>query len=119
MTVLITGASGGLGRALALDCAGRGYDLFLTDINVDGLYKLKAGIERQYDITVRIKPCDITNDKAVDSLILFAKETGIRLDMLLNVAGIDHEGSFTEQSFEKISEILRVNIEATLRITYK
>jgi len=119
LTVLITGASGGLGRAFALECADRGFDILLTDVNEEGLEKVKKGILRQYDVRVYSKACDITDDSGVDSLIDFAKEIGIRLDMLLNVAGIDHEGGFTTQSFENIAEILRVNIEATLRMTYK
>jgi len=119
MTVLITGASGGLGRAFALECAERGCDLLLTDINAEGLERVSQGIERQYDVRIYKKPCDITNDEAVDEFIAFAKDNDVRLDMLLNVAGIDHEGGFTQRSFEKISGILRVNIEATLRMTHK
>lgn len=119
LTVLITGASGGLGRAFALECAARGFDILLTDINAEGLERIKNGILRQYDVHVYTKPCDITNDSEVNSLINYAKEAGIKLDMLLNVAGIDHEGGFTTQSLNNITEILRVNIEATLRMTYK
>lgn len=37
MFVMISGACGGLGRAMALDCAQRGYDLFLTDLSQDSL----------------------------------------------------------------------------------
>ena len=48
MTVLITGASGGLGRAFALDCAERGWDLILTDIMKPALAE-SGRIERQYD----------------------------------------------------------------------
>lgn len=119
LTVLITGASGGLGRAFALECADRGFDIFLTDINAESLVRIKNGVLRQYDVHVYTKPCDITNESEVDSLINHAKEVGIKLDMILNVAGVDHEGGFTTQSFDNIAEILRVNIEATLRMTYK
>lgn len=119
MTVLITGAAGGLGRAFALDCAARGYDLLLTDIDAAGLERVSRGIRRQYDVRVCAMPCDITDDKEVDGFIADAKEKGIRIDMLLNVAGLDYEGGFTKRSFEDIDRILRVNIEATLRVTYK
>jgi short-subunit dehydrogenase len=119
MNVLITGAAGGLGRAFAIDCAERGYDLLLTDRNENGLLLAKQGIIRQFDVIVRTKTCDITKDDEVLALMDFAKAQDIRLDMLLNVAGIDHEGGFTQRSFAQISSILRVNIEATLRMTYR
>ena len=119
MNVLITGASGGLGRAFALDCAERGYDLFLTDINEEGLLAVKQGINRQYDVIVRTKSCDITSDEDVSRLMDYMKEHDIRLDMLMNVAGIDHEGGFLQRTFRQISGIVHVNIEATLRITYR
>jgi len=117
MNVLITGASGGLGRAFALDCAERGYNVLLTDRNEAGLYTFKQGLLRQYPITVHAKSCDLTIDDEVAALMRYAEEQNFQLDMLLNVAGIDHEGGFTLRSFDQISSILRVNIEATLRIT--
>ena len=119
MTVMITGASGGLGRALALDCAGRGFDLLLTDINQAGLERVKRGIRCQYDVRIWTRACDITSDDDVDRLIAYADETGIRVDMLFNVAGLDHEGGFTQRDFGRIMAILRLNIEATLRVTHK
>ena len=119
MHCLITGASGGLGRAFALECARRGYNLLLTDIQAEGLQKAAAGIRRQYGVQVDTYSCDITEEAAVDGLIAFAKERGIALQMLYNVAGIDNEGAFMKRSFGDVSSILRVNIEATLRITHK
>jgi short-subunit dehydrogenase len=119
MTVLITGAAGGLGRAFALECAERGYDLLLTDVNAPGLERVKQGIGRLYDVNVLTQPCDITKEADVERLMAFARENGLRLDMLLNVAGLDFEGGFTQRSFESIEKIIRLNIEATLRITHK
>jgi short-subunit dehydrogenase len=119
MYAMITGAAGGLGRVFAAECAGRGYDLFLIDINERGLESVKHGLLRQYDIDIHTKACDLTCEPAVVELIAEAKAKHIRIDMLLNVAGLDHEGGFTERSFEQISGILRVNIEATLRVTYE
>jgi len=119
MTALITGAAGGLGRAFALECAERGYDLLLTDINADGLQRVSQGIKRQYDVRIYEKACDMTEGGAVDGLVAYAEGQGIRLDLLLNVAGIDHEGGFAQKSFDSISGILRLNIEATLRMTHQ
>ena len=66
--VLITGASGGLGRAFALECARRGFGLLLTDINAEGLQKAAAGIRRQFNVPVESFACDMTDDAAVEGL---------------------------------------------------
>jgi len=119
MYTLITGAAGGLGRAFAAECASRGYDLLLTDMNAAGLETVRRGLLRQYTVCVHTKTCDITRDADVGALMEYAREFNIHPTMLLNVAGIDHEGGFTQRGFEQISDILRVNIEATLRITHQ
>jgi len=119
MTVMITGAAGGLGRAFAMECAARGHDLLLTDLSAEGLGRVSQGIRRLYGVRVFEKSCDITDERAVDELIAYANGAGLRLDMLLNVAGLDREGGFLERGFGDISAILRVNVEATLRVTHR
>ena len=118
MNVLITGAAGGLGRAMAVECAKRGYDLFLTDINEQGLQAIKRGLERQYGVAAAIKSCDLTSSDSVDELISVLDGCGIRFDMLLNIAGIDFEGGFQSKEREQIVKIVSINDAATLRITH-
>ena len=69
MNVLITGAAGGLGRAMAAECARRGYRLFLTGVNADGLRCLQTGLGRQFAATAAIKACALTNPESVDALL--------------------------------------------------
>ncbi len=118
MNVFITGASGGLGRALANECGKRGYNLFLVDINADGLKSIQRGLERQFGITVTTACCDLTNDASVDALLSKIDEFGIRFDTLLNIAGVDFEGGFLERERREIVKIIALNNEATLRITH-
>ena len=118
MNVFITGASGGLGRALANECGRRGYNLFLTDWNEQGLKSIQRGIERQYGVTVTTASCDLTKDESVDTLLRKIDAVGLRFDMLLNVAGIDFEGGFLERERREIVRIISLNNEATLRITH-
>jgi len=119
MRVLITGAAGGLGRAFAIECAKRGYDLFLTDISQSGLDSIKQGLLRRFPVQVTTWQSDLTSDRDTEALFAFAKQNRQAFDMLLNVAGIDFEGGFMELSSQRILEILRLNIEATLRITHQ
>ena len=64
MHVLITGAAGGLGRALAVECARRGYRLFLTDRNAQALCHIQDGLCRQFGVQVTAVPCDLTDSAA-------------------------------------------------------
>jgi short-subunit dehydrogenase len=118
MTVLITGAGGGLGRAMALEAAQRGYDLMLTDINASSLEIFRDGLIRQYDVNVNAMPCDLTDSADVKKLFEYIQEKNIALNMLLHVAGIDFEGSFLELECDRLIDIVRVNIEGTLRVLH-
>lgn len=118
MNVFITGASGGLGRALANECGRRGYNLFLNDINEQGLKSIQRGLERQFNITVSTAACDLTSDSCVDELMRKLDAYQIRFDMLLNVAGLDFEGSFLQRDRRDISRIITLNNDATMRITH-
>jgi len=119
MNVLITGASGGLGRAMAMDCARRGYNLFLTDISVTALEAISTGIVRQYGVKVHTQACDLTKKEAVHKMLENAGEKGIEFDMLLNVAGIDCEGGFTERSADELMSMIGINVEATINLTHQ
>ncbi len=118
MNVFITGASGGLGRALANECGKRGYNLFLNDINEPGLKSIQRGLERQFGVTVTTAACDLTREESVEALLQTIDSLGIRFDMLLNVAGLDFEGGFLERERKDILRIIALNNEATLRITH-
>lgn len=118
MNVMITGAAGGLGRALAGECARRGYELFLTDINAGGLERIRDGLKRRFDTVVRVRACDLTDERDVDAMLAETDAANIRFDMLLNVAGIDYEGGFMKRGRETVVKIVTLNNAATLRITH-
>ena len=116
--VFITGATGGLGKAMAIECASRGWSLFLTDLRGDRLATLAAGLERSYSVRVRYEPADLTDADSRAALFAKMQADGLRFRGLINVAGTDHEGLFLERSPEQIIAILRLNIEATLIMTH-
>ncbi len=118
MTVCITGAAGGLGRTLANECARLGYDLFLTDINQEGLAQIRGGLIRRYGVQVTVKACDLTNKQSVDEMMAMIDQQSLRFDMLFNVAGIDYEGGFLKRNRESIVKIVDLNNAATLRMTH-
>jgi short-subunit dehydrogenase len=115
--VLITGATGGLGSAFALECARRGYDLVLTDIQPAGL-ALANYLAEKYNIKVAYYPCDLSNTEDRSRFYQHLVTEGYRFWGLLNVAGTDFEGAFAELTRDQILQILRVNIEATIDNTH-
>ena len=119
MTALITGAAGGLGRAMAWECARRGYDLFLTDICEKKLEQLKSGLSRQFNINVDSFRADLTDSREFEELMNYIDGRGYRFNMLLNIAGIDREGGFTLRQESEIIDIVRINVEATTKMTYE
>lgn len=119
MNVLITGAAGGLGRAFAVECAKRGYNLLLTDINEAGLLSIRGGLECRYGSQILVMPLDITQSAGLGELFRFAREANFRIDMLINVAGGDVEGAFLERDGEAIARLVRLNVISALDATHR
>lgn len=118
MIAFITGAAGGLGRSMACECARRGYGLYLTDISGAALENIKEGIVRRFGVSVNFKACDLTDADSVSSMLAHMDSLGIVPGMLLNIAGVDFEGSFMGREGGLINDIVQLNIAGTLRITH-
>jgi len=115
---LITGATGGLGKAFAAECAARGWDLFLTDVDEVSLRVLASALERAYGVEVAFHASDLTNLGSRSNLFEKFRTEGRRFRGLINVAGLDHEGLFMERCDDEIMAIVRLNIESTLITTH-
>jgi hypothetical protein len=116
--MMITGATGGLGKAFAAECAMRGWNLLLTDIQPTPLTHLAQGLGNLYGIDVLTHACDLSSPEARDQMWAQIDQLGIRLRGLINVAGLDYEGMFLERDTQQIRTILRVNVESTLETTH-
>ena len=116
--VLISGATGGLGRAFAVECASRGWNLFLTDLHPERLELLAAGLRRVYGVQVLWEPCDLTDPNSRSALFERISAQQLCFWALINVAGLDFEGLFHERTRQQIRTIIRLNIEGTLEMTH-
>ena len=116
--IAITGATGGLGKAFAVECASRGWSLFLTDLSAEALELLAAGLRNTYGVGVIIQSCDLTEAAARAGMIEKIHRAGLRFWGLINVAGLDYEGLFHEQTSQHIRTVIRLNIEGTLEMTH-
>lgn len=114
MTVLITGAAGGLGKAFAVECARRGWDLFLTDLDERSLKRLADGLINTYQTKVKFFSCDLTNPKNREALLASLNDVKINLSMLIHVAGVESEGSLLNQKEDSLLKITRLNVESTV-----
>jgi short-subunit dehydrogenase len=117
--VLITGAAGGLGKAFAVECASRGWDLFLTDLRKEALEELSEALIRTHGIDILCYGSDLTEHDSRQELFQFIRNNNINFWSLINVAGLDYEGTFSKRSSSQIRDILRLNIEANLEVTYE
>lgn len=114
---LITGATGGLGKAFAAECASRGWNLFLTDVREPALAVLAEGLQRMHNAEVQYHPADMTDPASRARLWEVMRERHLRFHALINVAGIDFEGPFAERSLEELSTIIRLNVESVVAMT--
>lgn len=109
---LITGASSGIGKALAAECAGRGMNLFLVSLPGDGLEGFLEKLEQQYGIQTAYLCIDLTKESAVSEVYDFARARNIQVTTLINNAGIGHAGDFHEMEVEMIREMVNLNMRA-------
>ena len=116
---LITGATGGLGKAFAYAAAKRGYALLLTGRSQEKLQTLQAELQNKYpDISTRLYAADLSDKVSRIAMMNKIREEGIRLSLLANVAGADIQKGLQEYSQEKIAFQCRVNFEAAVSLCH-
>lgn len=114
---LITGATGGLGKAFVFALAKRGYALLLTGRSKEKLLTLQAEIQKKYSqICVRVYPADLADFNSREILMEQIRAEGIFISLLANVAGADIQKGVAEYTQEKISFQCRVNFEAAVSL---
>ncbi|MDX6667831.1 MAG: hypothetical protein QOK04_1211 [Solirubrobacteraceae bacterium] len=110
-TVFITGASSGIGRALALELADRGYDLFLTARRLDALEEVRAEVAtRDPARRVEVRQLDVTDDADVAAAIAEAAEKLGRCDIVVANAGLGNSGRVGEGNMERSRLIVETNL---------
>jgi 3-oxoacyl-[acyl-carrier protein] reductase len=112
MTALVTGASGGIGSAIAKALAGQGARVALSGTREDALKSVQAEIGGE----CLILPCNLGDSAAVDALVPQAVEALGQLDILVNNAGITRDNLAMRMKDEEWSDVIRVNLEAAFRL---
>lgn len=113
--VLLTGASGGIGRATARALVERGARVLLTARNRHSLDVLRAKLGNDEDVGVFA--ADLTSSADRERLVDYAKHWKGGIDVLINNAGIGEFRSFPQQTSDRIVELIATNLEAPLQLT--
>jgi uncharacterized protein len=109
---LITGASSGIGKALAIECARRGMNLFLIALPGNGFDKFVQDLNREHTVKVDYLTLDLTESNAPHTIYDHAKKMGYNINMLFNNAGNGHVGKFEDMQTAKVEEMIHLNLRA-------
>ena len=116
MTALVTGASGGIGSAIARSLAAQGARLALSGSNSAKLRAFREELNSDYGHDHVEITCDLSNTTQVEELIPAAIDTLGKLDILVNNAGITRDNLAMRMKDEEWSDVIRINLEAAFRL---
>jgi len=108
-TVLITGASGGIGKEFAKIFASHGFNLVLVSRNEEKLRSLADELTEKYHITVRVFAADLSEPDGADKVYAFVKENNIKIDQLVNNAGAGKKGRVVDTDPETLRGLINLN----------
>jgi uncharacterized protein len=116
-TVLITGASSGIGLELAKCFAAEKCNLILTARNRDALEKLAAELRGNFGIKVEIIIADLSQPDSPQKIFTETQGRGLNVDVLVNNAGFGLHGAFSELPLRRQLEMVQVNVSALVELT--
>lgn len=116
-TTLITGASSGIGLELAREFARHGHPLIIVAPVSAELGEITKKLHADFGVPVTPIVADLTEPSAAEKIFQIVVGSGARVDVLVNNAGLGQRGKFWEIPIEKDLEMIRLNIEAVVRLT--
>lgn len=118
-TALVTGASQGLGRALAEECAGRGMNLVLVALPDTGMPEVATVLERGYGVSARALELDLTADDAADRIDRYLEDHAIAITHLINNAGVGYNRRFEDSTLAENEATIRLNVLSLVKLTHR
>lgn len=110
-TTLITGASHGIGKAIAARFAAGGHNLILNcKSDVEKLQRDAKALQTRYGVRTLVLPCDVSDHEAVCRMLAQASEISGGVDILINNAGISYIGLLTDMSIEDWNRVISTNL---------
>ena len=114
---LITGASEGFGKSLALECARRNMNLILVSLPGAELHALAAFIRRNYHVDVFTIERDLCEDSGCSEVFAVVRDANLRVNMLINNAGLGSTLLFGEGTITLYEKQIKLNVLATTLMT--
>jgi short-subunit dehydrogenase len=118
-TALITGASGGIGKAFAQELAARQTNLVLVARSEAKLHQLAQELQEKYKIQVDVIVKDLTEADAAAAVFDITKSKGLTIDLLINNAGFGDYGDFAQRDGERQVKMVQLNVLALVDLTHK
>ncbi|MGB6200300.1 MAG: SDR family oxidoreductase [Candidatus Acidiferrales bacterium] len=115
---LVTGASAGIGKALATELAAGGANLVLTARRRDRLEQLSGELSAKHGVRAEVCPADLGTPSAPREIFDFTLSRGIEIDTLINNAGFGASGESTGIPIERQLEMIQVNCAAVTHLTH-
>lgn len=114
---LITGASAGIGKELALECAKNGFNLFLVSLPDEELGRIADEVKTKFTVDVKFLGIDLTKPDSPQEVFDFAQGNNLVVNNLLNNAGVGFEGSFENLTPELVDQMILLNIRTSTLLT--
>ena len=115
---LITGASQGMGKEMAIKCASIGRNVLLISLPNENLSNTAATIAENHNIKTDHLEIDLTKIDSPKKILEWVKKNSYKVNFLINNAGFGGVGAFEDYSFEYINLMLDLNIKATTNLTH-
>ena len=113
---LITGASKGIGKAIAFELAKRNYNILITARSSELLSQVAAEIKYTYPVDVNFLPLDLSELNAPQKLLDWCVENNFPVSVLVNNAGYGLSGSFEKICVSETTNLLQLNVIAPTQL---
>ncbi len=117
LTTLITGASAGIGRALAHEFAKDGYNVVLVARRASALEELAADLSSRYAINARAIGADLADPSGPQRVFDELEAAGVAIDVVVNNAGVGARGAVAELPLDRQLQMIQLNVTALTALT--
>ncbi len=117
-TILITGASSGIGEAMANKLAERKHNLLLVARNAEKLEKQCKQLADKFGIDVQFIAADLAKPGIAEQIFAETQQRGLEIEMLINNAGVGSGGALTDIALKSEMDLLQLNISSLVALTH-